>query len=233
MEPRVQQPERHSGPVEIASLVASQREENLGRSVVIGPEDREPKTVLQLELRISCAGELVTVHLRSERASFDGPRELGVPNGVARLEFGHGGDRSGFLEVDWDQGTQITVPAGSLRVMASYQPDTIAVDRIRCGAFVVRGARASSSAGPRRTLTSESVGPATISIPLGAKSLTVWDLLSPTAVQWLDHSGGLIGAYLVFALANPPPGPVPVPPGARAVGILGPHLARLVFDIEG
>jgi hypothetical protein len=220
-------------PLEIASLVASQREENLGRSVELGPEDREPRTVLQLELRTSCAGELVTVHLRSERASFDGPRELGVPNGIARIEYGHGGDRSGLLELDWDQGTQITLPAGSLRVMASYPSDAIALDRIRCGAFVVRGARAAGTPGPRRTLVSESVTPATLTIPLGAKSLTVWDLLTPTAVQWLDHAGALLGSYLVLAFGTPPPGPVPVPPSARFVSILGPHLARLVFDIEG
>jgi hypothetical protein len=58
-------------------------------------------------------------------------------------------------------------------------------------------------------------------------------LLTPTAVQWLDHTGGLVGFYLVTGFGNPPPGPVPVPPGARAVSILGPHIARLVFDIEG
>lgn len=231
MEPRARE-EQGVQQLEIASLVASQREENLGRSVEIGPGDREPRTVLQLELRTSCAGELVTVHLRSERASFDGPRELGVPNGIARIEYGHGGDRSGLLEVDFDQGTQITVPAGSLRVSASYPSDEVSIDRIRCGAFVVRGARAAGP-GPRRTIASESIAPATLPIPLGAKSLTVWDLLTPTAVQWLDHAGGLIGSYLVLAFGNPPPGPVPVPPSARAVGILGPHLARLVFDIEG
>jgi hypothetical protein len=80
---------------------------------------------------------------------------------------------------------------------------------------------------------SESLAEATLPIPLGAKSLTVWDVLTPSAVQWLDHAGALIGSYFVLAFGNPPPGPVPVPPGARFVGMLGPHLARLVFDIEG
>lgn len=217
---------------EIASLVAGQRDESLGRSVDLGPEDREFRTVLQLELKEPSAGEMVTVHLRSERASFEGPRDLGVPNGVAQIEFGHGGDRSGLLEVDWDQGSQITLPAGSLRVSASYPPDAIALDRIRCSAFVVRGTRASGR-GPRRTLTSQSAASATLPIPLGAKDLTVWDVLTPTPVLWLDHAGAVLGSYLVTAFGNPPPGPVPVPPSARAVSIVGPHLARLVFDIEG
>lgn len=217
--------------LEIASLVAGQREENLGNSVVIGPEDRQPKTVLKLELRRSVAGELVTIHVRSERATFEGPRELGVPNGIGLLEFGHGGDRSGSLEFDWDSGTQITVPAGSLSLSALYPADAIAIDRVRCGAFVVRGARA--GVGPRRTLVSESATDAVIRIPLGAKALTVWDVLTPTAVQWLDHAGAMIGSYLVLAFGNPPPSPVPVPPSARSVALLGPHLARLVFDLEG
>lgn len=219
--------------VELASLVADQREENLGNSVVLGPEDRAFKTVLKLEQRLSRAGELVTIHLRSERASYEGPRELGVPNGVGRLEFGHGGDRSGVLEFDWDQGTQITVPAGSLSLTAAYAADAVAIDRVRCGAFVVRGTRAASSAGPRRTIVSESVAAATLPIPLGAKALTVWDVLTPTAVQWLDHAGLTLGSYLVLAFGNPPPGPVPVPPSARFVGLLGAHVARLVFDLEG
>lgn len=219
---------------EIASLVANQREENLGRSVVIVPGDREPRTVLQLDQRETNAGELVTIHLRSEQATFDGPRELGVPNGIARIEYGHGGDRSGLLEFDWDQGTQITVPAGSLRVMASYPADAVAIDGIRCSAFVVRGARASNQGGPRRTMLSESDGPdAILSVPLGAKALTVWDVLTPTSVQWLDHTRALIGAYVVNALATPPPGSVPVPPSARFVALVGAHITRLVFDIEG
>lgn len=218
--------------LEIASLVASQREENLGNSVVIGPEDRQPKTVLKLELRQSVAGELVTIHVRSERATFEGPRELGVPNAVGVLEFGHGGDRSGSLAFDWDHGTQVSVPAGSLNLSAFYPPDAVAIDRVRCGAFVVRGARA-GGVGPRRTLVSESVVDALINIPLGAKALTVWDVLTPTAVQWLDHAGAMVGSYLVLAFGNPPPSPVPVPPSARSVAILGPHLARLVFDLEG
>lgn len=217
---------------EIASLVAGQRDENLGRSVELGPEDREFRTVLQLELKESSAGEMVTVHLRSERASFEGPREFGVPSGVAQIEFGHGGDRSGLVEVDWDQGTQITLPAGSLRVSASYPQDAIALDRIRCSAFVVRGTRAHGP-GPRRTLTSQSTTSATLPIPFGAKALTVWDVLTPSPVLWLDHAGAVLGSYLVAAFGNPPPGPVPVPPSARAVSIFGPHLARLVFDIEG
>lgn len=217
---------------EIASLVAGQRDENLGRSVELGPEDREFRTVLQLELKESSAGEMVTLYLRSERASFEAPRDLGVPNGIARIEFGHGGDRSGLLEVDWDQGSQITLPAGSLRVSASYPQDAIALDRIRCSAFVVRGTRARGP-GPRRTLTSQSTTSATLPIPLGAKSLTVWDVLTPSPVLWLDHAGAVLGSYLVTAFGNPPPGPVPVPPSARAVSIFGPHLARLVFDIEG
>ena len=58
---------------EIASLVAGQRDENLGRSAELGPEDREFRTVLQLDLKEPSAGELVTIHLRSERASFEGP----------------------------------------------------------------------------------------------------------------------------------------------------------------
>lgn len=218
--------------VEIASLVAGQRDENIGRSIELSPDESSFKTVLQLEVKEPSAGEMVTLHLRSERASFEGPAELGVPNAIARIEYGQGGDRSGFIEVDYDQGTQLTVPAGSLRVSAAYPQNAIALDRIRCGAFVVRGAR-SHGPGPRRTLSSQSVTTATVAIPLGAKSLTVWDLLTPTPVLWLDHSGAVLGFFLVLAFGNPPPGPVPIPPGAREVMLFGPHFAQLVFDIEG
>jgi hypothetical protein len=216
----------------IASLVAGQREENLGRSIELSPEDREFRTVLQLGEhggKDSSAGELVTVHLRSERASFEGPNALGVPNGIARMEFGHGGDRSGLIEVDWDEGTQVTVPASSLRVSAAYPSDVVALDRIRCSAFVVRGAR-TAGPGPRRTLTSQALNSAAVRIPFSAKALTVWDLLTPSSLVWLDHAGSALG-FFVTALGKP--SPVPVPPGARDVLLLGPHLARLVFDIEG
>jgi hypothetical protein len=217
----------------IASLVADQRDENLGRTLEIAPEDREFRTVLQLDLKEPSAGELITLYLRSERASFFGPPELDVPNAIARIEYGHGGDRSGILELDWDRATQLTLPAGSLRVSASYPQNAIAIDRIRCAAFVVRGARAGALSGPRRTLSSQSTGTATVKIPVSAKNLTVWDLLTPTPVSWLDNAGNVIGSYLVFAFGNPPPGPVPIPPGAREVLLFGPHIAQLVFELQG
>ncbi len=223
----------HAPVVEIASLIAEQRDENLGRSVELAPEDRDFRTVLQLDVKKPCAGELITLYLRSERASFFGPPELDVPNAIGRLEYGHGGDRSGLLELDWDRGTQITLPAGSLRVSARYPAGALALDRIRCSAFVVRGARTASTAGPTRTLVSESSDSATLPIPLGAKVLTVWDVLSSTSVVWLDHAGAAIGAYAVLASASSPPTPVPIPSSARAVMVLGPHLARLCFTLEG
>lgn len=225
---------RRPTPVQVASLLSEQSDENMGRSKVLQPETTQNQTVLQLDLKDSpSAGEMITIHLRSERNTFDGPPELGVPNPIATVEFGHGGDRSGLLELDWDHGTQLTVPAGSLRVMGRMPQDSGALDSVRVGAFVSRGSRAGGCCGPRRTLQSAGLFGATLGIPLGAKALTVWDLLSPTVVTWLDHAGAAISTYLVSALGNPPPGPVLVPPTARQVQLLGAHSAHLVFDLEG
>lgn len=226
--------ERRPAPVQVASLLSEQSDENLGRSLVLLPETIQNQTVLQVNLKDSpSAGEMVTIHLRSERDTFEGPPEVGVPNPIGTIEFGHGGDRSGRLELDWDHGTQVTVPAGSLRVMARMPIDNGALDAVRVGTFIARGCRSGGCCGPRRTLASTSLVTATLGVPLGSKALTVWDLLSPTTVNWLDHVGAVIGSYQVDALGNPPPGPVPVPPTARAVSILGAHAAQLVFDLEG
>lgn len=225
--------ERRPAPVQIASLLSEQSDENLGRSRILTPETLQNQTILQLDLKDSeSAGEMITIHLRSERHTFDGPAELGVPNPIGTLEFGHGGDRSGRLEFDWDEGTQVTVPAGSLRLMARMPYYSGALDAVQVGAFVSRGSRAGKT-GLRRTLSSASAATASVNVPVGAKTLTVWDVLTPTLVSWLDFSGNVLGGYLVNALGNPPPGPVAIPPGARQVSVLGAHMAELVFELEG
>ena len=227
--------ERRAAPVQIASLLSAQSDENLGRDVVLSPDTFRPMTVLQLNLKDTpSAGEMITIHLRSQRVSFEVP-DVGVPTPIGVLVFGHGGDRSGSLELDWDQGTQITLPAGSLRLEARMPRDEAALDSVSVGAFVSRGTRAGGSccSGPRRTLRSESGGSSTLDIPQGSKVLTVWDLLSPTSIEWLDHAGTLIGAYVVDAVGNPPPGPVMVPSTARQMVVVGAHSANLVFGLEG
>lgn len=227
--------ERRAPPVMIASLLTAQSDENMGRDAELAPDRVNPVPVLQLDVKDTpAAGEMITIHLRAERKTFEFP-DVGVPTPIGTLVFGHGGDRSGRLVLDWDQGTQITVPAGSIRLSAQFPDDVAALDTMTVGAFVSRGTRAGGSccSGPRRTLRSSDGATATLDIPLGSKVLTVWDTLGPTDIEWLDHAGVLLGGYLVDAAGNPPPGPVMVPSTARQVNVVGAHNANLVFGLEG
>ena len=228
--------QRRAPPVMIASLLTAQSDENLGRDAELEPDRVLPVTVLQLDVKDTpAAGEMITVHLRSARKTFEFPN-VGVPTPIGTLVFGHGGARSGRLVIDWDQGTQITVPAGSIRLSAEFPEDVVALDTVTVGAFVSRGTRGGGSccSGPRRTLRSTANSTRSLDIPLGSKVLTVWDTLGPsTRIEWLDHAGILLGSYRVFALRNPPPGPVMVPPTARQVSVVGRHNANLVFGLEG
>lgn len=232
---RAQVSDHPATAVQVASLLLGQADATLGNSTTLEPGDFKPRNVLQTNMLDNpSAGEMITLHLRSERATEDFPL-IGVPTPIAELEFGMGSERNTKMLLDFDQGTQISFPAGSLRLTARMPEDVLALDSVECGAFIARGTRAGGAccSGPHFTIRNVSPDNAFIPIPIGAKNLTVWDLANPTTVFWLNALGMALGSFIVDSTAQPPPGPVNVPPTARTVLITGPHSVNLVFGLEG
>lgn len=222
--------------VQIASLLLGQGDQNLGQSNVLEPGDFKPRIILQTNLLDNpSAGEMITVHLRAERESNDFP-EVPIATPIAELEFGMGGERTSLL-LDFDSGTQITVPAGTVRVTARMPEDEIQLDSVSCGAFISRGTRAGGSccSGPRFTRRFLSDGEnATIAIPVGAKNLTPWNaLLATIEIVWLDNALMPIGFFTVEQAAPFQRSPTPVPPTARSLAASGQNPLTLVFGLEG
>ena len=224
--------------VQIASLLLGQGDQNLGRSATLEPGDFKARIILQNNLLDNpSAGEMITLHLRAERESFDFP-EVAIATPIGELEFGHGGERNTKMLLDFDSGTQISFPAGSMRLTARMPEDVIALDSVSCGAFIARGTRGDGSccSGPHYTIRFQSNGVFVNDqvIPVGAKNLMVWEGLAQLVERvWLDNVGTPMGFFTVDPFQHPPAGPVNVPPTARSVATVGQHPLTLVFGLEG
>lgn len=109
---------------------------NLGNEVQFSPDSNARQTVLSMpELGLP---DVWTISLYL----VNGVADFGAFNVRARIEFGAGGTTQ-IMEVDWINGTQISLPMNAVNVIAEYQDVDITDDGsgIRLGVQLAKGRR--------------------------------------------------------------------------------------------
>jgi hypothetical protein len=134
---------------------------NLGTEVPFGPDAQNRQTILSLPEYGMPETWTISLYLTQEVAAFN------AFSVKARVEFGGGGSTQ-IVELDWTNGTQITLPMNAVNVIAEYSNVDITTigSGIRLGVQIAKGRRG-GTVPPRLTMLED------VNVPTGASLIEI------------------------------------------------------------